>query len=549
MKTYKYYVLIISVLLLTSCQEDLDLTDTQSDQPAALVEKTINNGRFVFSSKESLKATIEKFKNEDIQIVEQEFETLYEKGFRSHKPIINPKNETLQAKLYQEIIQTRKLKNPSNLYSKSSGGDDEGDDGFIGDPLLALLVNGNDEIIVNDTIYKFTEEKGLYFSHVKDSIYLLDYFKKDTVNANKSSILSAKSIPTDVCNERATYAGVNRINSRISRFVAPIDGDCYGNGGSGGGNPSPVPQISEEEKLLDIVNGLTKCDTKQPAFQNIFGRTFVCIDYFDSKHRIKTEFWDQNYLFYQSVGIQTKVQTKKLWAWWASDADLIYLGINRILLKYDFPQPEINSYSHPALFPVNSYKNPIYMWDGKFSVKVNSSFMGSTFIQTQLNISKGSLPFFKIEDTEILNIYIPQLFNKGQYNLNLSTEDITSQSNIKALYKMGLDFLNSSNITNSGNKKKEFSVIYQKDYNHIEVLYFGDFYKKTNTNYLKRTLYNSGANFKIGATWGDQSGWSYSVKPVKDFFRTYTYYDLDFYAVAKRGNTWAGSRIVKSEKK
>ena len=543
MIAYKYTILITFLLLLASCQKDLDLIETRSNQPVAVVEKTIDNGRFVFSSKESLKATIEEFQSESIEKVEQEFETHYEKGFRSHKPIINPNNELLQAKLSKEIIQKRQLKKSSSLHGKSSGEDDEEEDGFIGDPFLAALVNDNEEIIVNDTIYKFTEEKGLYFAHVSDSTYLLDYFKEGTVNANKSSSKTSKAIPIDVCNERATYPGVTRINRRISRFVAPAEGDCYGGGRRGGGyTPSPVPQLSEEEKLQQIIRGLTECYGSQPVFQNILGKTFVCIDYFDSRHRIKTEFWSQDYLFYQSVGVQTKTQVRTLGIWWASNSDEIYLGINRILLKYNFPQPQINSYTHPQLFPTNSFQNPIYLWDGKFKIDFNGSF-----VNTQLNLSSGNLPFFDFGSGTILNIYIPKLFNEGKYNLNLSTEDITSQSNIKALYKMGIDFLRSSSTTNSGNVKT-FAVTYQDDYDNIEVIYFGEQYKKTNTNYIKRTLYNSGVNFEIGAAWGDQSGWSYNVKPVDDYFRKYTYYDLDFYAMAKRGNTWKGNRMIREEK-
>lgn len=458
MKAYKYSILITLLLLLASCQKDLDLVESQSNQPVAVVEKTIDNGRFVFSTKESLKATIEEFQSEAIEKVEQEFEALYEKGFRSHKPIVSPKNELLQAKLSEEIMQKRQLKISSGLYSKSSGEEneeeDEEEDEFIGDPLLAALLNDNDEIIVNDTIYKFTEEKGLFFAHVKDSTHLLDYFKEETENTNKVSSKTSKAIPIDVCDERATYAGVTRIDERISRFVAPIEGDCYG-GGSGGGNPSPVPQLSEEEQLRKFVNGLAGCDVKKPIFQNIFGRTYVCRDYFDSKHRIKTEFWDQNYKIYQSVGIQTKTQRKRLGIWWASKSDVIYLGINRILLKYNFPQPQINSYSHPNLFPTNSYQNPIYMWDGKFKVNVSNSTFG-TFIDTQLNLPNGKLPFFDLGNGQLLNIYIPKLYNKGKYNLNLTTQDITSESNIKELYKLGIDFLNSPGVANSGSKPKNF---------------------------------------------------------------------------------------------
>lgn len=427
--------------------------------------------------------------------------------------------------------------------------DEENEEEFIADPLLASLVNENNEIIVNDTLYKFTKEKGLFFTHVKDSTYLFNFFKEDAEQSKRTNLKSASAYRVTPCEMRAQYGGITRVDDRISRYLRPIEDDCYGGGGgSGGRNPNPVPQLSEEEQLQKFVNGLTDCDVKKPIFQNIFGRTFVCRDYFDSKHRIKTEFWDQNYKIYQSVGIQTKTQRKRFWVWWASKSDVIYLGINRILLKYNFPQPQINSYSHPQLFPSNSYKNPIYMWDGNFQVNVSNSNFG-TFVNTQLNLPNGKLPFFDFGNDQILNIYIPKLYKKGKYNLNLTTQDITSQSNIKALYKMGIDFLNSPQVANSGASKKTFAVTYQKDYNNIEVVYFDELYKKTNSNRIKRTLYNSDVSFAISAAWGENSGWSFNVKTVDDFFRDYTYYDLDFYAVGKRGNNWAGSRMIKSDKK
>ena len=95
MKTYKHQLILIFVLILASCQDELDLNITESSQPEAIVEKTIENGRFVFSSKESLKTTIEKFQNDEKENVVKEFEKLYKKGFRSHKPIVSPDNEQL----------------------------------------------------------------------------------------------------------------------------------------------------------------------------------------------------------------------------------------------------------------------------------------------------------------------------------------------------------------------------------------------------------------------------------------------------------------------
>jgi hypothetical protein len=289
----------------------------------------------------------------------------------------------------------------------------------------------------------------------------------------------------------------------------------------------------------------------------IFGTSYVCRDYFGKKHRIKTEFWDQDWGFYESVGILTKTQRKRFWVWWASKSDEIHLGINHINLRYNFSQPQINSYSHPELFPKNSYQNPIYMWDGKFHVET-SEILGKTFAKAQLDLPSGKLPFFDFGNKEHLNIYIPKLYKKGKHNINLTTQDITSQGNIKALYKMGIDLL--KKVTGSG-KNKNFAVTYQKDYNNIETVYFAERFNKKSENKIKHKFYS---NFKFLVSWawndapkpiyapnGTLIGTDYSgtgkfkVKPVKENFRDYTYYKLDFYGMARRGNTWKGNRIIR----
>ncbi|MCX2681910.1 hypothetical protein OOZ15_18300 [Galbibacter sp. EGI 63066] len=534
MKTYKYPVILI-LLILASCQDEMEFNNIENNEPPVIVEKTVENGRFIFSSKESLKVTIEDFQNDNVEKTEKEFERLYEKGFRSHKPIVNPENEHLQAKFSEEILQKRQL-SKSLVNDKTTAEEDE----FIADPLLASLVNDDNEIVVNDTLYKFTKEEGLFFTHVKDSTYLFNFFKEKNDQAKntsrKSKTLAYKIEP---CEMRAQYGGVTKVDDKISRYIRPIEGECYGGGGGsvGGGNPPSAPQTTEEERLQQIINSLPICEGRDNWFQNIFGKSYYCINYFDGKHRIKTEFWDQSWLIYKSVGILAKTQRKRFWVWWASKSDEIYLGINRILLKYNYKQPDISSITHPRLFN-NAYKAPLYLYNGSFKVRQNN---GDYYVDTQLNVTRNKLPFFDFGNEQILNIYIPNLPIAGDYNLNLTTQDITSQSNVKALYKMGIDFLNDK--FNSG-AKKEFAVTYQKNKNEIEVLYFGEKRKGTNDNKIKKKFY-SDVSFIIGAAWGESSGWSFSVKPAESAYRNYTHYELDFYGMARRGSTWKGNRMIR----
>jgi len=72
MKTYNYQIIIIILsLILVSCQDEMELNNIENNQSEAVVEKTIENGRFVFSSKESLKTTIDNFHNDEIENVEK----------------------------------------------------------------------------------------------------------------------------------------------------------------------------------------------------------------------------------------------------------------------------------------------------------------------------------------------------------------------------------------------------------------------------------------------------------------------------------------------
>lgn len=555
--------LTLIILVFVSCQKEfVDETNRDDIVEKSMTEKTIENGRFVFSSREMLNKTIENLQNEDVEKVEREFEKYYLSGFRSHTPIINYENEKLIETFNNE---EKQKKQGYKSFSYSTENEGEGDsDGFILDPYLASFVNNNNELIVNDTLYKFTEELGLFYAHVKDAAHLINYVNGEKERMSESKTGSLINYRIEPCMLRAQFGGHTKVNDIIFRYIRPgIEDDC----GIGGGNPSPPtprpPALPEEERLNNIINNLNICDGRARGnwVQNIFGKSYVCRDYFDRKHRIKTEFWDQNWGFYKSVGILTKTQRKRFWVWWASKSDEIHLGINHIMLKYNFPQPEINSYSHPQLFPKNSFQNPIYMWDGKFEVNTYE-ILGKTFAKAQLDLPNGKLPFFDFGNKQLLNIYIPKLYKKGKYNLNLTTQDITSQGNIKELYKMGIDFLKT---TTGAGKTKAFAVIYQKGYNNIETVYFAERFSKKNANKIKHKFYSS-ANFTIGYAWNDapkpilapdgtQIGTDYSgtgkfkVKPVKSYFRNYTYYKLDFYGMARRGSTWKGNRLIREDKK
>lgn len=109
-----------------------------------------------------------------------------------------------------------------------------------------------------------------------------------------------------------------------------------------------------------------------------------------------------------------------------------------------------------------------------------------------VNISAGTnLPFFNFGSDNPLKIYIRQLPNPN-YQIN-------SESNIKELYKLGINFIQSN--FNSG-AKNEFIITHQKNATEIEVVYFGEKYKKINSNQIQRKFDSQFFEFSVGVSIG-----------------------------------------------
>lgn len=413
---------------------------------------------------------------------------------------------------------------------------EEEEDNTIGDPYFAAVVNQNNEIVVGDSIYKITKDLGLLFIKISDTTHLYDYLKIITTSKTGKSTSLQNIAP---CEMRSQFSGTTQLDSKISRYIAPVDEDgCGGGGGGGGVVPPPAPQIPAEILLQNQVNKLSICDPSETSkFQSLFGENRSCINYFDSKHRIKTEFWNQSWLVYKSVGVQVRTQVKKVWIWWASEADEIYLGVNRVYMRFNFPEPKITylnpSYSDPEI--------PVYMYKGEFNVQ---QYTPGVLSNAPFVIPNSGLPFFNFGG-DILNIYIRKLPYLDNY-------DIKSERNIKALYQLGIDFLR--NKINFGDSH-EFVVSYQKSPTEIEVIYFGEKYSSKNDNQIKRTFYKD-TEFVVSATYNTTpydpnsstpyGNWKFKIdKPEQSMSRNYTYYELDVYGLARKGGTWSGSRMVK----
>lgn len=547
----KTFCFVLSCLFLSCQDEPFEQNSNQVLNDSK--NGTIINGRFYFSSKESLKKAVSELESMNENNLEQKFKNLYLKGFRSHSPIVNSNDENLIKLLVDDYEPKRNFAKNSTEITLD---EEDSDDFKISDPILASLININNEIIVKDSIYKITPDLGVLSARLKDTTYIYAYISKNSIptlepgKTSKNATTVVPAAPPIVpiqpylspakppCELRAAFGGRVDVEDHVTRYIAPYDPvECNVNTSSNNSTKTYVAQLSEDQILQNRIDALPNCDAKRTSwFQSLFGTNLSCISYFDSKHRIKNEFWNQKWGFYSSVGIQTRVQVKKLWVWWASDADELYLGVNRVFMKYNYPAPTINYlntfYSDPEV--------PVYMYKGEFNVRdYNGIIRNAPFVT-----ANSGLPFFNFGG-DVLNIYIRKIPFLDKYN-------IKSESNIKELYKLGINYLKQK-VNNDGSQ--EFVVSYQKTPTEIEVLYFGERYKKTNSNFIKRTFYEN-TEFVVSVAYNSTpynpesstpyGDWKYTVKePNVSNSRKYTYFEFDIYGLGRKGSLWAGARTIK----
>jgi len=76
--------------------------------------------------------------------------------------------------------------------------------------------------------------------------------------------------------------------------------------------------------------------TENSIFQQFFGNTVDVNQYHTSEHRIKTKFWNQNYLLWATIGAEARYQKKRFIGWSESDtSDGVRLGINSAVYTYN----------------------------------------------------------------------------------------------------------------------------------------------------------------------------------------------------------------------
>lgn len=277
------------MFIYSSCTDELDQLDKEVENK--IEKETIVDGRMKFNSSESLKSRIEDLKNQPESILVDELEKLNNSGFTSLRPVVTEENlESVQSR-YGVMTNGRSMDETQE------------DTDYIGDDVFAAILNDEGLLQVGDSIYKYTPI-GLFFVH-ESKLDHLNNFLEELLGSQSN----ARSVSTiDPCPILASYniqgGEVTSLDSDVN-YYSTID-LCLG-GGGGGGSPSPSPTPSPSPNLTDLVadfvNSLTPCDTQDGWANWLFGDSRICIDNFTDRSRVKTKFWNQNYLLWRSVGL------------------------------------------------------------------------------------------------------------------------------------------------------------------------------------------------------------------------------------------------------
>lgn len=368
----KKLLFLVFIIALTSCSKDF------SD------EKTLENDVKPTSFSKEKQAisfqSMDVFKNfmETYQENEDELVNFYEEGFVPYRPLNN-----LNEKTFSDLVQAKaaiieKENLPFLRLAKEAAEEndeeyDEEDDTFIRNDKFASILNAKGEIIIGDTIYRYTQY-GRFSSHISKKEKLDAYIKQLTPSyqAIEGTIFVTEDIQRFIPlrDEFKKYQIVDMKNienpSKISnnkkqgnesmtaRFDIPINTDHY-----------------------------ASCHNSRSSWvDRLFGVSYDCEYRFTKKRKLRTTFAVENYGVYMEVYAQAKFKQKTWFGWFSSrDAQYTYLKINHAALTFDEKEVSL-SISNNDLKEVKKYGVQLAEW---MKPKRNTQAVVNTITTPQSN--------------------------------------------------------------------------------------------------------------------------------------------------------------------
>lgn len=556
MNKIKKVLLLVILVTIFNCTKDDKINDNQ----LAVLEDSLElkDGTLVFSSIDFLTRKVDEIKEmEDVQ-KEQYLYFFYNKGFEPLFPryreddatrltqFANNKKARLQKRATSGSLMVTGKSVPTEI---DEDGDlvEEFDDDLISDDDFASVLNSQREVIVGDSLYKYTYD-GLYAVKTVDKPLLDNYIADNDieflVQENENIIRGESLVTPKIKRKVTTETDLQKVsNCHDNMSIEPAQNEltqyfddlsCGGGstgGGSTGGGSTNTPDHTAS--LIAYVKDLDECNTINGFLNSgfgLFGVSKKCYSKFSSKYRTKTKYYKENYLIYNAIGVKVKHQ-KKGWTglWRAKSTDEVALMISQASFKYTINIPGFpNMYAPPKLY---FFENKIFNSQGQLQSYSNS-------------IYKPPFP----EIPYVSEVIITEFINH-QTGADLSVEDLREHFYTGA-WSIAKQIVNSSK---GRDPKNVTHILYSPTKVYLTFIDLNQ--RKLNTKKITNVFdYNFGIGFKFNVN-VDAAG-NYSTDLISGFDlgtlsipKLYDYDEvkMDFVGVTRRGSTWKGSKLVYKE--
>ncbi|WP_395054540.1 hypothetical protein [Flavobacterium sp.] len=539
-KLLKLLFIITPLLIFTKCA--LPDESLKNDENIDLSILKIENGILNLPSKDYILQIVKEFKTgvKEQNDFYSQIKKLQDLGYKPLTPFLNG----LTTNEIQEFVVRKKERiNKRNidfgLYQSNKNSQDlelDIDDELISDPVLSSLLNENREIIIADILYKYTE-LGLFYIEKQNKQVLYDYYDNKTPQERYALInqYNNEHSTTDKPQEIIEQLGQGLTTFRISMPDTAYTVDEYG-GGGGGGSSAPTGG-----------NGVFNpadfgaCEImSQGFFEQIFGESESCYDYYNDNRRVKVKYFNQNFGIFSSIGCSTRLQKREhlnllfgTISWWEkSYAQKIRMGVNNLTYTYNFNVPVYNSAQYNYQTTFFEYNNVRYNINGQ--------------VIPTIPTSAGSFNFPVDNNNNVIDITVlgyNAMFTNGQVNqaIDAALDQIISSISTFAL-KQDL-------ITKKAEGNLVVRTVYVEPFsNKIKFIVANQFWASNDDNAVVKYFdfnflltYNSSTNYNPNNT-------QQFIDLLQTFngARQYDDVKIDMFGAALHNNYWKGRKLLKN---
>lgn len=520
-----FFFSILSFSLITSCEKDKidNSSSTSQIENIKVIEGIVeveNSSTLKFLAKSYQESSDNQ--NEIIDKVKD----LQNKGFEPLVPIFegddDPKIQKYLSRKYKKI-QQRKLK--EGIFSKSVSEDEELtiDDEVVLDPFLTSILNEDRELIVGDSLYKYTEV-GLFFSHKDNSDKLRSFvntlnYENELININGLENNTDKPLNIKIS-----------VTNEISKFVSiPSIKNLMTDEESENISKSLLKSFTENLTPTDIKRNFRTVTINQNSlWQKVFGEAQTADFNYGDDRRVQVKFWNQNYFIFSSIGssarFQKRVKFLGITGWQKSYASRMEMGINYMEYVYNFNVPMFNQaqYNYNTIF--FSSGNDHFTIDGRKVEKVPTGV--STFV------------FDKTSPKEALNIYIHgdylEILNAKEANKIIDIAAKEFARNLNSLYHSKLK-------TQIENKELPINVVVAVPFsNKVRFITTNVKWARNNDNAITKYY-----DFNFLITWKSSYNSTGDYLSGLNGGKSYSELKVDLYGAALHNGKWGGIRLVK----